>query len=422
MTSRRCLIMPLLVALLGGCTSAPDTLQDARPVSVTAERIKADEQLFNTTVQAGSATVQSTFATSRNTQIPEVTRLESSLTHELDTAQLRLGDAISVPGAGGNPVRFAGVQLGSGLDLRDDVVPATRLATPGIATLPSSVDALLSSTNTADTPLARQGLALQGKVQVVGANSVSFVTRDALGRTLQVTQPLLADIRLADRGCSNYSVDLGRVREDFALQSNAYGQWFANTRVLCGMPLGFTLEGHGEYLNRQGGTVGFGLARRLSSLGTASVGLASSQDIEDSGWLARLSFEHTNPLFDLNVRTLVQSPGFRRVGTTANTDPTLRSTVASLGMKVGERNDLAVVYAAETTQADVTAALVALTQRMRVGAFNSVTMTAGQSLAATARILSVYLSFTRAFGARTQRSSGIPELDFIRAPQRLLLE
>jgi outer membrane usher protein FimD/PapC len=318
---------------------------------------------------------------------------------------LRVGDAISVPGAGGNPVRFAGVQLGSGLDLRTDVVPATRLATSGIATLPSSVDALLSSTNASDTPLARQGLALQGKVQVVGANSVSFVTRDALGRTLQVTQPLLADIRLADQGCSQYSVDLGRVREDYALQSNAYGQWFANTRVLCGMPLGLTLEGHGEYLNQQGGTVGFGLARRLSS-----------------GWLARLSFEHTNPLFDLNVRTLVQSAGFRRVGTAATADPTLRSTVASLGVKVGERNDLAVVYAAETTQADVTAALVALTQRMRVGAFNSVTMTAGQSLAATARILSVYLSFTRAFGARTPRSSGLPGLDFIRAPQRLLVE
>lgn len=426
-------IPPLLICLAGCVSPAqqPDSLPSPvaiqgkaaapapAPVFLTTERIKADESLFRTTVATESDIVKSSFTTSKNASIPEVTRLESSWTRQLDNGEshLRLGDAISVPGAEGNPVRFAGVQLGTGSGLREDVVPITRLATPGIATLPSSVDALLSSAGATDTPLARQGLVLDGKVQVAGSNSVSFVTRDSLGRTLKVTQPLLTEIKLTERGCGDYAVDLGRVREDFALTSNSYGQWFANTRVLCGIPLGFTVEGHGEYLDRQGGTVGVGLARQLNSIGTASVGLASSRDLEDSGWLARFSFEHTNSLFDLNVRTLVQSAGFRRVGSIPTADPAARSTVASLGMKTGQTSDIAVVYATESTQADVEAALIALTQRMRLSAFNSLTMTAGRSLAATANIMSVYLSFTRAFGAPRLNTSGLPDtFRIIRAP------
>ena len=435
----RYLLLPILLAMLAGCASAPEPKSSPAPVAVTgpastakpaepgpvslsAERIKANEQLFKTTVETGPNTVKSIFTTSSNTPTPAVTRLESSWTRKLNegTAQLRLGDTISMPGDGGAPVRFAGIQLGSSLELRDDVIASSRLAAPGIAALPSSVDALFSTGNSLDSPMARQGLSVQGRVQVVGANSVKFVTRDALGRTLQVTQPLMSGIRLTDPGCSNYAVDLGRVRKDYALKSNEYGDWFANTRVVCGMPLGLTLEGHGEYLNNQGGTVGFGLARRVSSLGKASVGLASSQDTDNSGWLARLSFEHTNPLFDLNVRTLVQTAGFQRVGTGTASDPALRSTVASLGMNTGDTSNLAVVYATETTVADVTAALVALTQRMRFGAFNSVTMTAGQSLAATAKVMSFYLSFTRAFGAQAPRRSGLPDnIDLIRMPRLL---
>ena len=294
--------------------------------------------------------------------------------------------------------------------------PVWRL--PGIATLPSSVDALFSSAGVKS--LANQGLSVDGKVQIAEANTVSFVARDSLGRKLKVTQPLLTAAPLVERGCGDYSVGLGRVREDFALASNTYGELFANTRVLCGIPLGFTLEGHGEYLAGQGGAVGVGLARRIDSVGTASVGLASSRDAADSGWLARFSFEHTNPVFNLNLRTLVQSPGFRRVGTAPTDDPAARSSVASFGVKLGTASDVAVVYAAETTQARQSADFVALSQRMRLDEFNTLSMTAGSSMA-TDNILSIYMSFTRAFGASMPAISALPDaLKLIRAPQKRL--
>ena len=213
------------------------------PVSLKAERISRNESLIRTALTTDSDAVRWSFATSSNSLVPTVTRLESSWTRRLEGSgtHLGIGDTVSVPGAWGNPVRFAGVQVGTRMDQRADIVPVTRLATPGIATLPSSVDALFSSAGVKS--LANQGLSVDGKVQIAEANTVSFVARDSLGRKLKVTQPLLTAAPLVERGCGDYSVGLGRVREDFALASNTYGELFANTRVLCGFRWDSRLKG-----------------------------------------------------------------------------------------------------------------------------------------------------------------------------------
>jgi len=438
MASHSCLIAATIAACLAGCAAtpshdpppefvriagqasapkarAPAASLDPGPLTVKTEGNLVSSSLVRTTVTSGAGTVQSTFVTSELAKAPEVTRLESSWTRQLEGAsELRVGDAISVPGASGNPVRFAGVQLGTGARLREDVVTGSRMATRGVAVLPSTLDALLTSAGSSRTALGPQGVRLDGKVNITGANTVSFATRDALGRRVTVTQPLLAKTRLTGRGCTDYSIDLGKVREDFVLESNRYGDWFANTRMLCGIPLGITVEGFGEYLDSQGGSVGLGLAKRLSALGTASVGMASSADTDTTGWLARFGFEHSNALFDLNLKTNVQSAGFRRVGALVAEDPAARRTVASLGMKTGTAGDIALVYAAETTYSNANASLLALSQRVRFDEHNTLSMTAGHSLVGREDV-SVYLMFRRAFGAYRARNLDIPDmLDIIR--------
>ena len=86
-------------------------------------------------------------------------------------------------------------------------------------------------------------------------------------------------------------------------------------------------------------------------------------------------------------------------------------------MKLGTASDVAVVYAAETTQARQSADFVALSQRMRLDEFNTLSMTAGSSMA-TDNILSIYMSFTRAFGASMPGISELPDaVRLIRVPQ-----
>jgi outer membrane usher protein len=232
----------------------------------------------------------------------------------------------------------------------------------------------------------------------VGANTVSFIAQDALGRTQVITQPLLAKTSLADPGCSGFTLGFGRVRQDYALQSNEYGAMFANTTVRCGLSPQLTLETHGEYLEGQTAAWGFDLASKVGTVGLASAALASSRGEGESGWLAKFGFEHSNSLFDLALRTRLQSRGFREAASQGITDPVVQQTLASLGVKLSDMNNLAVAYAAQTTAVGERADVFAVTQSMYMGAYGSLSMTAGHSVA-QGQDSSVYLFYSRPFGA-----------------------
>src|SRR5688500_7434466 len=147
-----------------------------------------------------------------------------------------------------------------------------------------------------------------------------------------ISAPTIASTRLVTAGCSDFSVGLGKVRRDYALLSNEYGPLFANTTVACAVPLGFTVEGHGEYLDDDVAAMGVGLARQVGPVGTASVAFASSRGVAgDSGWLARFGFEHSNPLFNVALRSQMQSREFRDIGAIRLADPIAQRDLASVG-------------------------------------------------------------------------------------------
>ena len=110
--------------------------------------------------------------------------------------------------------------------------------------------------------------------------------------------------------------------------------------MTCGAPLGFTVEGHGEYLADDVAAVGVGLARQVGPLGTASMAFAQSHAEIGSGWLARFGFEHRNSLFDLALRSRIQSREFREVGATMLADPVMQRDLASVGVNVTEGSSL----------------------------------------------------------------------------------
>src|SRR5690606_39330858 len=114
-------------------------------------------------------------------------------------------------------------------------------------------------------------------------------------------------------------------------------------------PLGFTSEGPGECLADPAAALGLGLARRLGTLGTASVAFASSETDLGSGWLARVGFEHRSSLLNFAIRTRVQSRAFREVANVWVEDPIMRRNLASVGLNVGDGASVALAYAEQTT-------------------------------------------------------------------------
>jgi outer membrane usher protein FimD/PapC len=155
---------------------------------------------------------------------------------------------------------------------------------------------------------------------------------------------------------------------------------FANATVACSAPLGFTVEGHGEYLADDVAALGFGLARRVGPLGTASFAMAQSRAVAgEEGWLARVGFEHRNDLFSVALRKRMQSREFREAGALALADPIMERELASLGVNVAKRANLSLAYATQTTWNEARTNLIAVQQSLGVGR-GSLSMSAGHSL------------------------------------------
>jgi outer membrane usher protein len=285
----------------------------------------------------------------------------------------------------GSTVRYGGMQFGTRTDARADVINAPDLATSGLAILPTVEDAMFASLRDRSAELAEQDVAT-------------------------IAAPTIASTRLVAAGCSDFSVGLGKVRRDYALISNEYGPLFANTTVACAAPLGFTVEGHGEYLDDDVAALGVGLARQVGPIGTASVAFASSRTVTgDSGWLARFGFEHSTPLFNVALRSQLQSREFRDIGGVTLADPIMQRDLASVGLNVTDRASLALAYATQTTWDRVRINVIALKQSVSVGR-GALSMSAGHSFAQNFGS-SLFISYKRPLGLRTPARSLVREFD-----------
>ncbi|WP_293850705.1 fimbria/pilus outer membrane usher protein, partial [Steroidobacter sp.] len=259
------------------------------------------------------------------------------------------------------------------------------------------------------TDLSQQSLSVRRSLPS-GDQGWNLAVRDALGHSESVSAPMISRTRLVESGCSDFSVGFGKVRENYALTSNSYGPTFANTTVTCGAPLGFTVEGHGEYLADEVAALGFGVARRIGTLGTASVAFAQSNAVGgSSGWMSKVGFEHTNTMFNVMVRSRFQSREFRDIGSMALTDPIMQRDLASFGVNVTKRANLSVAYATQTTWARERTNLIALKQSMGVGR-GTMSMSAGHSLEDNFGS-SLFISYKRPFGYRPAARPVLDDID-----------
>jgi outer membrane usher protein len=340
-------------------------------------------------------------ASLRNPQAPLV-RLESAWKVDLGGERfLRLGDTISNPGAWGSAVRYGGLQLGTPHALRDDLVHAPRLALSGLAVLPSSADLLFGSLRLPHTALSRRGLTLQ-RQPLVGGSGVSVLARDASGRSATVGSRLLATPRGAAPGCRAFTLGLGRAREDYGMEGDRYGALFANTTVACGLPAGFAVEAHGEYLAGEAGLAGLHLSRRLGGVGAASVAVAASDALAGNGWAVQMGLAHEHERFDFALQARLQSEAYRELGA-ADPDSTdaaiAQRMLASIARRFGSRGTLALAYAMQRTHDADRADIVGLSQSYAFSRRSRLSFAANQAIDDDRRS-SVNLSWSREMAFR----------------------
>jgi outer membrane usher protein len=401
-----------LVSALALTACAVPPVTEPETVAVQATSLHPKYSSINAQVLSDAGWVDSTFVASLdpNARTANVTRLQSTYTHKLGEESLRLGDTVSTIGMWGTPVRYGGMQFGTRTDTRDDVIQSSRMATTGMAVLPTVADALFASVSEAGTSLSQRNLAVSRSLPS-GSEAWNLAVRDVQGYSETVSGPMITRARLVqEQGCSDFSVGFGKVREDYALASNSYGPTFANTTIACGTPLGFTIEGHGEYLADEVTAFGIAVARQFGALGTASVAIAQSNAVNSgTGWMSKIGFEHTNALFSLMVRSRFQSREFRDIGSLTLTDPIMQRDLASVGVQVAEGASLSVAYATQTTWARERTNLISVKQSMGVGR-GTMSMTAGHSLEDNFGS-QLFISYKRPFGVIRHTRPVLDEID-----------
>jgi outer membrane usher protein len=385
-SSSRVFLQLLLPVALSACVATPAV--GPQTVAVRADKLTPEHSSFNARVLSDAGNVEHSFAASLDPNIEPLTRLESTYSQQIgsDSAQrIRVGDTISTSGMWGSSVRYGGMQFGTRINPRTDVIAAPGVASEGLAILSTAEEALFTSLGERSATLAEPDVAT-------------------------IAAPTIAATRLVAAGCSDFSVGVGKVRRDYAVLSNEYGPLFANTTVACAVPLGFTIEGHGEYLDDDVAAVGVGLARQVGPLGTASAAFASSRTVAgNSGWLARFGFEHSNEAFNVALRSQIQSRDFRDIAGVVLADPIMQRDLASVGLNVTERTNLALAYATQTTWDRVRIDVIALKQSVSVGR-GALSMSAGHSFSENFGS-SLFLSYKRPFGLSTPARSPIREFD-----------
>jgi outer membrane usher protein len=353
-------------------------------------------------VFAGAGVLTSTAVARYGNDDNQLVRLDSTYTRDfpgtLET--LNLGDAISDGASWGNAVRYAGVRWSRNFGLRPDLLTTPLLATSGTATVPSTVDVFVNNQLVTSRQLPPGPFIIDRLPTVSGTGDVNVVVRDALGREQVLTQSFYSSVSLLAQGLSQYSVNLGKIRDNYALESNDYGPMLGEASYRRGITDAITLEGHAEYLAGDAHAAGLNAALGLGQMGVINVTAANGGDSSGSGWLSGAGFEHRGTNTSFVVSSLWASSAFSQVGEPL--DPAMRLRQRSLvqtGSGLGRFGSLSLAYVRQTYRDSPTQQTLGLTHSIRLGRVGSLnltltqTRTAAQLATGTRNSTSAYLIF-----------------------------
>jgi len=363
-------------------------------VRLSHRYLNRNTSAFDAAVVADAVKLESTAIASIHTRESSLTRLESAWTYlpEESSHRLRLGDSTSDAGQWGSAVRFAGLQWGTGLAPRQDLLDAPRLALTGTGIVPTTADALFSAFNAPSVAFSARGLST-GKV-TPASTGVAFTAYDAAGRSTSVTKSLIAKPRAVDEGCNAYSLSLGRVRENYGLEESDYGAMFANTTLACGLGGGRIVEAHGEYLAGDATLAGLSLSQPVGNA-TATLAAATSDNVRGQGYAMQMGLQRELSRVAVGLQAHVQSADYRELGRSDVDDAISQRMLASIATRFNDRTTLALAYAMQRTLDQERTDVVGITQTLRFRSGGQVTLGANHAIN-DQKFSSFNLSFARA--------------------------
>jgi outer membrane usher protein FimD/PapC len=347
--------------------------EDSLRVSYDPSRWDDNFSVFSLAVADQFGTLSSSLAASDDPRLRPLTRLDTAWGFAAPWLHVpaRIGDTVSSSSFWDQPVRMGGLQLGTlPLELPDVVKPDAILA-PDI---------------------------------FAGPGAAAFTSNHFIERVRTVAQ--LQQPSLEAAGEANYSLEAGRVREDFELRSNDYGAWLTSGTYRYGISDLTTMDGQFAQLGAQQSMFGVGVLEGLGPLGLVSARIANSRDCDSIGWIARMGYDYQRDNLSLAVRSHIQTTGYQGMGDIAAVEPLRQRTVATAGVDLGLLGKLSVASATQTFVDDTRRDVLALSHAMRLAGGGILSTAAAYSPGQTSNS-ALLVSFTYPF-------------DYVSAPARSL--
>lgn len=243
-------------------------------------------------------------------------RLETTFTRDFPERKfsMRLGDTMTRASLIGRQTYFGGIQIARNFDLVPSFVSQPLPVFTGTSSVPSTVelyinDALRQTQNVPPGPFT-----IENPTPMSGDGRARMVVRDVLGRETVITQSFFSHAQLLEENLSDWSVDLGAVRNNIGVANADYGERFAAGLWRRGLSKRLTMEARGEWGEQTRG-VGLGLSQALPWQGLGQASLAwSENDTVGRGLQWTLGTEHSGARQAYTLQLQGATAGYRYVG------------------------------------------------------------------------------------------------------------
>ena len=226
---------------------------------------------------------------------------------------LNLGDTLTAATSWSRPTRIGGIQFGTNFALQPYRVTTPLPEFMGSAVLPSQVDLYINGMKQYSGNVPAGPFQLNAIPTISGAGQAQVMLTDALGRVTTLDFSLYNSQQLLQQGLTDWSAELGAVRENYGLRSFDYGHDPVGSGTWrYGVSDNFTAEAHGEATNGLA-NAGIGGDWLIGTAGILSGSVADSQKAGRTGSQISLGYSWNDSRYNFSVNGMRASNGYRDV-------------------------------------------------------------------------------------------------------------
>lgn len=242
------------------------------------------------------------------------------------------GDILTGSLSWSRSTRLGGLQFGSNFDLQPYMTTTPLPSFFGSATLPSEVELYINGLKQYSGDVPAGPFEINTAPSFSGVGNAQLVLKDALGQNTTLNFTLYDAQRLLQPGLSDWSAELGFVRENYGIKSFDYGNDIAAFGTWrYGVNNRFTAETHAEATDGLS-NAGIGGTWLLGDAGgVLSASLAGSKNGGASGSQYSAGYSWNNNRFNVGINAKGTHGEYRDVATKYGNAPARRSEQFTTG-------------------------------------------------------------------------------------------